>query len=583
MNIEKELTGYPSIDKPWLKYYSEDKRDFDIPDCTVYDYMVNQNQNNLSDVALEYFGRKITYSDLIKKIDICTEALLSLGVKKGDIVSFCNPTTPEIYYVFYALNKIGATANLIDPRTNVSRIEKFIMDTESNIVFYIDIAYPKIKDILANPKIKKAISISAADSLPLLLKLGYKLKNPSKGKPVSDDKYIDWKQFLKVGNDSTDKYVKPQNCRDLPAGIIYTSGTTGIPKGAVISNKNLIAMVMQNICADIGWDKRDRFLGIMPPFIAYGLVCGFTLPVCLGMRIIIIPKFEVEQFDSYIMKHLPNHIMGVPSYIEGLLTSQKLKDADLGFVKTVIVGGDKLNTESEVCINEYLKQHNCKSKVIKGYGLSEMSSNAVFPRNDQCNKIGSVGSPLINNNIKIIDSESGSELGYNEVGEICLTGPTLISGYWNNPEEDNKVFKIENNERWIHTGDRGYIDTDGVVFFNDRVKRINVRSDGHNVWPSEIEALIEKQQNITGCCVVGTKDKSAEHGEIVTAFIVVDTNESKSKDAVIKDLNEELLKNLPTRDVPALYYAIDKLPLSNVGKIDYRALEKMAEEMERKK
>ncbi|MBO2516694.1 MAG: hypothetical protein CW338_05355, partial [Clostridiales bacterium] len=411
----------------------------------MYDYMCANNWDNMDAVALDYFGKTISYRNLIEKIDYCVDAFLSLGVKQGDIVSFLNPTTPEIYYAFYALNRIGATANLIDPRTNISRIEHFILSTKSKIVFYVDIAYPKIKDILEHDEIEKAICVSPADSLPALLKLAYRLKNrvPADKKAPAAGKYINWEQFYALGNNNRKNLAKNDDPLELPAGIVYTSGTTGVPKGAVISNKNLIAMIMQNICADMGWAKNDRFLGIMPPFIAYGLVCGFALPLCLGMRVTIIPKFEVEKFDSYIMKHRPHHIMGVPSYIERLTRSKKLNNADLNFLKTVIVGGDKINPETEIAVNQYLKAHNSKCRVIKGYGMTEMSSNAVFPRCDECNKIGSVGTPLVRNNLKIINPETQEELSYNEVGEIYLTGPTLISGYWDNEDENKKVFRIE--------------------------------------------------------------------------------------------------------------------------------------------
>lgn len=583
MPEERILTGYPSIDKPWLKYYDEDKREFSLPNCSVYDYMTKSNSDNLGAAALDYFGKEISYRELIEKIDRCADAFTSLGVKRGDVVSFCNPTTPEIYFAFYALNKIGAVANMIDPRTNTSRIESFITSTHSKIVFYIDIAYPKIKDILARQDIERAISISAADSLPAILKLGYKLKNRSDAdQPLPrSEKYMNWKRFSALGENGKAKQVpEDESTLHLPTGIIYTSGTTGVPKGAILTNKNLLSMVCQNICADMGWGKNDRFLGIMPPFIAYGLVCGFSLPLCLGMRVTIIPKFEPEQFDSYILKHRPHHIMGVPSYIEWLMYSEKIQKTDLSFLKTVIVGGDKMNPEAEAAVNTFLKAHNSSCRVIKGYGLTEMSSNAVFPRCDACNKIGSVGTPLVQNNLKIINSETGKELGYNEVGEICLTGPTLIDGYWNNEVENKKVFKNEDGERWIHTGDRGYIDEDGVVFFNDRVKRIIVRSDGHNVWPSDSERVIEKHPNIEGCCVVGVKDTEAGQGEIVTAFIVIKKGCGKATEQIIEELKAECLNNLPTRDVPLQYFVRPELPLSGVGKVDYRALEKLAEEMQ---
>lgn len=579
MTENKPLTGYPSIDKPWMKYYAEDKRYFTLPNCNVYHYMVNSNANNLDATALDYFGKEISYRELIAMIDQCANAFAALGVQSGDVVSFCNPTTPEIYYAFYALNKIGAIANMIDPRTNTSRIESFIKSTHSKIVFYIDIAYPKIKEILAKNDIEKAICISAADSLPTVLKLGYKLKNriPADKQPPKYGKYLNWKQFSSLGKNTIVRETPlDEKTLHLPAGIIYTSGTTGVPKGAILTNKNLLSMVYQNICSDMGWARNDRFLGIMPPFIAYGLVCGFSLPLCLGMRVTIIPKFESEKFDSYILKHRPHHIMGVPSYVERLMYSEKIQKTDLGFLKTVIVGGDKMNPETETTVNDFLKAHNSSCRVIKGYGLTEMSSNAVFPRCNECNKIGSVGIPSVGNNLKIIDAESGKELGYNEVGEICLTGPTLIDGYWDNEEEHRKVFIIEDGVRWIHTGDRGYIDEDGVVFFNDRVKRIIVRSDGHNVWPSDSERIIERHPCIENCCVVGVPDVAAGQGEIVTAFIVIRRDSKKTEDQIIDELKAECLKNLPTRDVPLQYFVRPELPLSGVGKVDYRALEEMA-------
>ena len=177
---------------------------------------------------------------------------------------------------------------------------------------------------------------------------------------------------------------------------------------------------------------------------------------------------------------------------------------------------------------------------------------------------------------KIIDSLDGAELGYNEIGEICLTGPTLIDGYWQNEEENRRVFKFENGVRWIHTGDHGYMDEDGVVFFSDRVKRIIVRSDGHNVWPSDSERIIEKHPCIENCCVVGVPDVDAGQGEIVTAFIVIKRDCNKTEGQIIEELKNDCLKGLPMRDVPQQYFVRNELPLSGVGKVDYRALEEMA-------
>ena len=235
-----------------------------------------------------------------------------------------------------------------------------------------------------------------------------------------------------------------------------------------------------------------------------------------------------------------------------------------------------MNPESEAAVNVFLEQHNSHCRVIKGYGLTEMSSNAVFPRNNECNKIGSVGTPLVENTLKIIDSSNGAELGYNEIGEICLTGPTLIDGYWQNEEENRRVFKSENGVRWIHTGDRGYMDEDGVVFFSDRVKRMIVRHDGFKVYPSKIEAVIIRSSKVENCCVIGISDRFHMQGMLPFVYVVLKPEFLLEKAAAKKEI-ELLCKNeLPEYSQPYNIEFINSLPLTSFGKVDYRALEETA-------
>jgi len=577
-DLQGPPVGYPSIDKPWLKCYQEDLIYFNLPDKTVYEFVLDANQDNMDNTALEFYGNKITYKKFFKKVNEAEKTFRKLGIKQGDVVSFCTPTIPETFYAFYALNKIGAIANMIDPRTNASSIKTFIENANSKMLMYIDIAKPKMAPIINELNIDNVVSMSVADSLPIYLRIPYKLKdkiqNLKKEKITINKKNINWKNFINEGKGYNFKREKLTNKLNLPSGIVYTSGTTGTPKGSVMNNKNFLSMVYQNHAAKMGWNKNDILLGIMPPFIAYGLVCGFTLPLCNGMQIDIIPKFESDKFDEYIIKHRPNHIMGVPSYLDNLTKSKKLKDKDLSFIKTAIVGGDKLVVSSEERINEFLTSHGSKAIVSKGYGMTEMSSNAVYTVNKQSNKLGSVGIPLIENGLKIID-EYGNELGYNKVGEVCLTGPTLIDGYLNNEEENKKVFRIENGTRWVHTGDNAYMTEDGLVFFQDRLKRIIIRSDGHNVWPSRIEKIIEENPHVKQCCVTGIKDPNVENGEIPSAFITLQDSVSlDTVEEIIKDINDACLSNLPERDIALQYFIQDELPLTPVGKIDYLKLSK---------
>lgn len=567
--------GYPSIDKPWLKYYPEELISFELPNKTIYEYAFEANVDNMDNIALEFMGNKIKYKEFFEKIAETEKAFRKIGIKKGDTVSFCTATMPETFYSFYALNKIGAIANMIDPRTNVSSIKSFIEDANSKMIVFIDIAYPKMVSIINELNIENIMSLSVADSLPTHLKIAYKTKelveNINKKKQPVNKKIIDWKTFIKNGKNYSFVSEDLGDKLSLPSGIVYTSGTTGVPKGSVMNNKNFLSMVYQNHAANMGWDKNDIFLGIMPPFIAYGLVCGFSLPICNGMQIDIIPKFEADKFDEYIIKHRPNHIMGVPAYLDSLTKSEKLENRDLSFIKTAIVGGDKLVISSEKRINEFLSSHGSKATVSKGYGMTEMSSNAVYTVNSDSNKVGSVGIPLVENYFKIID-DNGNEVGYDEIGEVCLGGPTLIDGYLNKPEENKKVFKIEDGQRWVHTGDNAYMSKDGLVYFQDRLKRIIVRSDGHNVWPSKIEQIIEENPHVKQCCVTGVKDPNVENGEVPTAFIVLNEGSLDIVEEIIQEINNVSLTKLPERDIALEYYVQDELPLTPVGKIDYLKL-----------
>ena len=567
--------GYPSIDKPWLKYYPEELISFELPNKTIYEYAFEANADNMDNIALEFMGNKIKYKEFFEKIAETEKAFRKIGIKKGDTVSFCTATMPETFYSFYALNKIGAIANMIDPRTNISSIKSFIEDANSKMIVFIDIAYPKMVSIINELNIENIMSLSVADSLPTHLKIAYKTKelveNINKKKQSVNKKIIDWKTFIKNGKNYSFVSEDLGDKLSLPSGIVYTSGTTGVPKGSVMNNKNFLSMVYQNHAANMGWDKNDIFLGIMPPFIAYGLVCGFSLPICNGMQIDIIPKFEADKFDEYIIKHRPNHIMGVPAYLDSLTKSEKLKNRDLSFIKTAIVGGDKLVISSEKRINEFLSSHGSKATVSKGYGMTEMSSNAVYTVNSDSNKVGSVGIPLVENYFKIIN-DNGNEVGYDEIGEVCLGGPTLIDGYLNKPEENKKVFKIEDGQRWVHTGDNAYMSKDGLVYFQDRLKRIIVRSDGHNVWPSKIEQIIEENPHVKQCCVTGVKDPNVENGEVPTAFIVLNEGSLDIVEEIIQEINDASLTKLPERDIALEYYVQDELPLTPVGKIDYLKL-----------
>lgn len=600
--IQGPPTGIPSIDQPWLTKYPENMLNFELPNMTVYEFAKEINKDNLDSIALEYYGTKITYRTLFEKIDEVEKSFRKMGIKQGDFVSLCVPTIPETFYIFYALNKIGAIPNLIDPRIGSELITKYIRESNSKAIIYVDNAYPKLRPIIDELNIPNIISLSVKNSFSSITKVGYELKSfiddmkdkksvkkylefKKKFKIPSKKKIIDWNDFIEFGKNYEFKSEELNDKLSLLAGVVYTSGTTGTSKGGKITNQNILAMKYQNVAANMGWDRNDIILGIMPPFIAYGLVCGLTLPLCNGMQINIIPKFEPKSFGNLILKHHPQHIMGVPAYLEYLLEDKKLQNKDLSHLKSVIVGGDKLVIKTEDRINQFLADHGAKIVVSKGYGMTEMSSNAIYTVNIDCNELGSVGIPLVENSLRIFKikyDENGEEVkedeldkeeaGYDVVGEVYLSGPTLIEGYLNNPQEDAKTFIVRNGKRWVRTGDIARMTKEGLVFFEDRKKRMISRSDGHNTWPDPIEKLINQQPNVIDSCVVGVKDPNLENGFVPTAFIVFDKEGLISKGIITKEIDNAALERLGERDKALKYYKIDELPLTPVGKVDYKLL-----------
>ena len=577
---EKVLTGYPSIDKPWLKYYSEEAINAPLPECTIYEYLWENNKNHLDDIALNYFDRKITYGELFENIDKATRAFYTLGVKQGDIVVMATVTTPETIYAFYGLNRLGAISNMVDPRTSTEGIKGYISEVDAKLVLTIDAALPKIEKAVVGTKANTILVVSPADSLPQPKKALFLLSNILKGKtPKLSERSISWSEFIEKGFDENPTYSKYP--KGICCVIVHTGGTTGTPKGVMLSNENLNSSVVQCDQSGFTFQRKHKWLGVMPPFIAYGISNGLHLPLCKGMTLIVLPKFDPAKYDSLLLRYKPNHIAGVPSHYNTIVNSKKMRNLDLSFLLSPIVGGDGTEIQVEEKVSAFLKSHNCPSGLIKGYGMTEICAAVCATARKEYNKMGSVGIPFTHSIVSVFNPDSGEELGYGNEGEICMCGPHIMLGYYGKTEETNHIIKKHNDGLlWLHSGDLGSMDTDGCIFIKGRFKRMIIRHDGFKVYPSVIENVILSDKNITACCTVGVKDRESSQGQLPIAFVVKSGNESD--DAVKTELFELCRKELPEYAQPIDFVFIDALPLTPIGKIDYRALEKQAEEMSKK-
>ncbi len=558
--------GYPSIDKPWLRHFKDEELLNSIPEKTCYEMMYESNIDHKKDYVFEYLEKKYTYEKFFDLIEKTKASLEKLGVQKGEVVTVCSVTTPEVLALFYALNRLGAVPNFIDVRYTSASIKENLIEANSNKLFILDLALPKIDGIINETNVDKVVSIGLLNGASVQVKAvwGLKVKKPKGLK--NQDKYTDWNDFF-VNEKSTTEDVKYE--KDYPAAIVHTGGTTGIPKGVVLSNDDFNGVAYQTKTARTNERRKWRFLNIMPPFIAYGLGLGLYAPVVLGWETIIIPSFDQNEFSKLLRRHKPNGVMGVPVYWDKVMSDPKMKKEDLSYLEDVLVGGDKVQASTERKINEFLAAHNSDAVLSKGYSMTEASALATFS-NRYVNKPESVGIPLAKTTVSAFAPNTQDELECGELGELCIKSPNLMKEYFCNSSETEKVKQKHVDGYWIHSGDIGYVDKDGVVFVKDRMKRMIVRS-GFKVFPNEIERVVSTLPFIRECAVIGIPD--VVDGNAPKLFITIDEKACVKNEDIEKIIYDTIENsNIPPYFKPVDIEIIKNMPLTGIGKVDYREL-----------
>ena len=570
-NILGPMTGYASIDKPWLKYYNENNIDKERLNCSAYDYMKHYNINNLSYNAINYMGNIITYKELLDKIDEVTKSLINLNVKSGDVVTLIMANIPENIYLFYAINRLGAVANIIDPRLKTDEIIEIVNNNKSKLVISIDSFMDKknILNIKKNSNIENIVLVNPLETLKNNKLISFAISCKEKiNYHLSSKSFIRWSYFIDNGRNVTLSDI-PKYAEEKDAIMVRTGGTTGKPKIVVLSNKNLNEMANQHFLGEYNFNKKDLFLNFLPPFIAYG-ICGAThMPLVLGLENILIPKFDAKDFPKLMKKYKPNVVFGGPILYEKMMNSKKTKNIDLSSLRVPVSGGDTMNIELENKINKYFEDNNCYHTIGQGYGMTEVSSSVCYSKESSYVE-GSVGIPLINNSISIFDADTMEEKMINEEGEVCIKTDTMMSGYFNNEIENNNVIKThEDGSTWVHTGDIGKMNSNGNLFVIGRMKRMIV-SNGSKIFPISIESIICKNPYVESCVVVGAEHKALRH--VPVAHIVLNDN-NIDKEKLIDELNSEIKKELPDYYLPFIYVFRRNMPLTSIDKIDYKMLE----------
>lgn len=555
---------------PWSKNYKKSMMKIHLNDESFYDYLKNKSLKNGygPNVAISYYGNKITYNELFHNISLYAKKFLSLGVRKYDIVTIISANIPEAIFAVYALNKIGAVANMLHPLLSKNEIKNALNEYNSKVVLTMDIMAEKVASIINETNVEKVIIASPSSYMNIFLKGLYKFKNFKEHyRKYFKNNFITIDDFLKLKH-SNNIYIS-KALKDDPALILQSGGSTGTPKGIVLSNGNINASTISalNSCEDLS--QNDKALGIMPIFHGFGLAVSINDVLCVGAEVVLVPAFKADRFHKLLIKHNPTILIGVPTLYEALTTNSEMEKVDLSQLNYVISGGDTLSKDRVEKINEFLAEHGAKTKMIQGYGLTEAVAAASMDRKDST-KPGTIGIPWPGVYIGIFEVGGEKQLPYDTDGEICVCGPTVMLGYYNNEAETNKALRYHKDGNiWLHTGDIGSMDKEGYITYKQRIKRMIV-SSGYNVYPSQIEEVLRQHEAVLNTLVIGIPHKYK--GEVAKAFIVLKKGYKKSDK--LKNEIETLCKdNLAHYAVPKEYEFINSLPKTVVGKVDFMKLQ----------
>lgn len=552
----------------WDKYYTKEEKNYKFPDISMYDLLKKNNYNREKKIAINYFDNKMTFATFFNEIEKVAKAFSSIGVKEEDVVTLIMPNTPECVIAVLALNKIGAIANMVHPLSAEEEIKFFINDTNSKVILTIDICAEKIMNIIEQTEVYKVIITSASDSMPFLLGLGYEILEGWKiPRPKSDGFYMSYKEFIRNGFNTVQQEIKKYG-KDQRAVIMHSGGTTGTPKSIVLTNGNFTSLALQ-----IGMKFRfesEIVLGILPTFHSFGLGVTIYGPLAMGFEVVLIPKFNIKEFPKMLSKYKPTIIPGVPTLFEAMLKAKKMNKNNISQIKFLISGGDDLSDALADDIVSFLRKNGSFGKLEKGYGLTE-SCAAVIATLDVEDKHSNIGIPFPGNDVCFVKPNTIEEVEVGEEGEICISGPTIMEGYLNNEEENKTTLQLHDDGKiWLHTGDLGKVDENGIIHYIQRLKRMII-SSGFNVYPAQIEKVLKTDSRIDNCVVVGQPHPYKV--EVPVAYIVL-KKDVKKDSKLKKELKALCVKNLARHSIPSKFEFKDELPKTLIGKIDFKSLQK---------
>ncbi|MCQ2477948.1 MAG: AMP-binding protein [Clostridia bacterium] len=566
-----------TVSTPWESHMGDVPMHLDYFKGSMFEAVEKIAEKYPDNIAFDFMGRSTTYSQLVSEVHTVAKSLKTIGVRENDRVTIAMPNCPQAIYMFYAVNLIGGVANMIHPLSAEKEIEFYLNESKSVTAITLDQFYAKFESIRQNTSVVNIIIASVKDELSQSIKAGYMLTEGRKIQKIpSDAPIIRWKEFIKLSKYCFYNYRVKREPDDA-AVILYSGGTTGATKGIVLTNYNFNALGAQVIAANGMFRPGDKMLAAMPLFHGFGLgVCIHTM-LSQGGRCILVPRFTAKSYAKLITKYRCNFIAGVPTLYEALLRLPSMDNADLSCLKGVFSGGDSLSVELKKKLDKFLYDHKSVIQVREGYGTTETVTACCLTPSHMF-KEGSIGLPFPDTYIKIVKPGTDKELPYGEEGEILLAGPTVMKEYMNHPEETAQTLrKHSDGLTWVYTGDLGIMDNEGFIYFRGRAKRMII-SSGYNVYPSQIENILDANEKVQMSCVIGVPD--AYKMQKVKAFVKLAAGVPANEETR-KDLMAYCRKNIAKYAMPYDIEFRADMPKTLVGKVAYRQLEE--EELEKLK
>ncbi len=626
----KEITGYPHIDKPWMKWYNGKDIVINRPDTNITDYLKKLNAGRGSMVAQTYYGNEFTYDELFQRGDDASRALYGLGAGVGSNIFNLVPNIPESGHIWLGAAQIGSIADFSDPRpdsmdlkANAQKILELIRYEKADYIVALDKCYTHmlkpIENELKEMGMKNIVIVSASDSMNIMGIISYlkdvikynQLRNErlaneavkklkfyeallQKIKAMSKDKeelenaiktspieIIKYKDLVRETQNVHYKEIKDSS---LTSYVGHTSGTSGArPKPICLTNANLISSTEQTLAGGYGVQEGDRVIHELPFFSPLGACNNYLIDLACGANLLDVPEFEINEFGYLIKKYKPNVFLGTPSWLASLPNCKYLEKEDLSQVTRAIYGGDSMTAKDEQKLNAWLKEHGSKIKVEKGHGMSEYCGGGTYATGDW-NLYESIGIPfpetiygIVDPNIedRLVPINTPDEDGL-ICGELVVSSDAVTAGVMNG-DVIVKHYEMD-GKSYIRTRDIVKMNSDGIFFFESRKDRSFTRFDGYKVKPNEIEREIEKNEKVKYCKIVHYFDEK-QRGNMPIAHIVLNDNiEINNNDDYIslveEIINDQIISNsdMSSRQIPSKFKFRESMPLTKNSKINFNSL-----------